>query len=69
MSPAPVMPLLDWPRHEAVRQLEARRRRLIAELARAKPRTERYLGLRAQIRALTEEELRLETQIIRQEKP
>lgn len=61
MSAAPAhATLFDWQRHNAVRRLESRRQELISQLARAKPRSERYFGLRAQIRELTLQELRLE---------
>ena len=52
--------LFDWPRREAVRRIEQRRQALIEQLANAKPRTERYFGLRAQLRELTIEELRID---------
>jgi hypothetical protein len=60
MSRAPrSAPLLDWPRVSELASLGARRREVLAELEKARPRSERSFVLRAQLRELTEQQLRL----------
>lgn len=51
--------LFDWPRQDAVRRIEARRRELKERLGKAKPRSEMFFALRGELRALTLEQLRL----------
>lgn len=60
MARAPHMAtLFDWPRQDAVRRIEARRRELHEKLEKAKPRSETFFALRGELRALTLEQLRL----------
>lgn len=51
--------LFDWPRQDAVRRIEARRRELKERLGKAKPRSETFFALRGELRSLTLEQLRL----------
>ncbi|HTM78207.1 MAG TPA: hypothetical protein VL133_11340 [Devosia sp.] len=49
--------LLGWPERAELSALETRRRALIAEIARLRPKSEKRIVLAAQLRALTHEQL------------
>jgi hypothetical protein len=62
MARAPASaPLLDWPRLSELASLGMRRREVLAELEKVRPRSERFFVLRARLRELTEQQLRLGT--------
>jgi hypothetical protein len=62
MARAPASaPLLDWPRLSELASIGARRREVLAELEKVRPRSERFFVLRARLRELTVEQLRLGT--------